>query len=223
MSENYTSTQCFPSGRMIRHAGSYPHYSDESGNEFDSETQDELHAQLLAETYVERDVLCCDSALVEDLQSKDMEGFFIEDMENLYPDPSSWTVKECREYIEDHGGDFPSCNPWEMDGIELLETLDDDSVSSECGTVDKLRQAVIGAMDDETIDGIDDWRNAVSDCAEPAEPYEWWRVSSWLCGQLRDIGEVVIDNGYGHWWGRTCTGQSMIMDGTLQAVARKFL
>jgi len=55
--------------------------------------------------------------------------------------------------------------------------------------------------------------------AEPAEVFEWWRVSEWLCGQLHEIGEVTIDNHYGYWWGRTCTGQGLLMDGTLQRVA----
>ena len=52
--------------------------------------------------------------------------------------------------------------------------------------------------------------------------YEWWRVSSWLCEQLHAIGEVTIDNDYGYWWGRTCTGQGWIMDGVLQRVAARF-
>lgn len=224
MSATYTSTQVFPSGRMIRHAGSYPHFVDESGNEFDAETQDTIHANLLAESYVRNEVLCCDSALVDELSRKCMGGFMIEDWENLYPDPSSWTVEECREYIEDHGGDFPSCDPWEMDREELEGLLEETGIecTDEMSDAELLRLVKMD-IDDDTIDGIDEWRQAVSDCAEPAEVYEWWRVSGWLCRQLRDIGEVVIDNGYGSWWGRTCTGQAIIMDGTLQAVARKFL
>lgn len=195
MSTNYTTTQVFPAGRLIRHTGSYPHFVDESGNEFDAETQDDIQANLLAENYVRNEVLCCDSALVDELsrrsyESNGIDGFSVEDMENLYPDPSDWTVEECREYIEGHGGECPE-----------VDDSDDDCLP----------------------DGIDEWRQAVSDCAEPAEPYEWWRVTEWLCRQLRDIGEVVIDNGYGYWWGRTCTGQRMIMDGTLQAVAMQSL
>jgi hypothetical protein len=70
----------------------------------------------------------------------------------------------------------------------------------------------------------DDWRRVANDAAmeDPQDPLEWWLVSEWLCGQFRDIGEVVIDNEYGCWWGRTCSGQVIIMDGTLQRIAAKF-
>ena len=50
------------------------------------------------------------------------------------------------------------------------------------------------------------------------EPYEWWRVSQYLCDKLNERGEPVIDNEYGQWWGRTCTGQSIILDGTIQRI-----
>lgn len=62
-------------------------------------------------------------------------------------------------------------------------------------------------------------RDLVRDNAEESEPYEWWRCSEWLARQLNKVGECVLDNNYGYWWGRGCTGQSMMMDGTLQKVA----
>lgn len=65
-------------------------------------------------------------------------------------------------------------------------------------------------------------RKAVEENAEDAEVYEWWRVSRWLCSQLKEIGEPVLDNDYGEWYGRTTTGQSMLMDGVLQRIASKF-
>ena len=70
-------------------------------------------------------------------------------------------------------------------------------------------------------DYLTDVRGRVRDNAEPADVMEWWRVSQWLCDQLDAIGEVTIDNDYGCWWGRTCTGQGFIMDGTLQRVAAR--
>jgi len=38
---------------------------------------------------------------------------------------------------------------------------------------------------------------------------------------LDAIGEPTIDNEYGYWWGRTCCGQGLIMDGTLQRIAQQ--
>lgn len=66
-------------------------------------------------------------------------------------------------------------------------------------------------------------RETVRDNAEPAEVYEWWRVTKWLMEELRAIGEPVLDNEYGEWWGRTCTGQGIMLDGTLQAVAARII
>ncbi len=147
--------------------------------------------------YADRDVLGCDSSLVDDLikaaSSGELSGdlrdaFEYEGINGLYPDLGNWDADQCREWLKDHSVDIP-------------ET--DEYTDSDCE--DALRDLV---------------RDNGGD--EPAEVYEWWRVSSWLCDQLKAIGEVTIDNGYGHWWGRTCTGQQWIMDGTLQQVAAQF-
>ena len=68
-------------------------------------------------------------------------------------------------------------------------------------------------------DATDTLRDQIRDNAETAEVYEWWRVSKWFADKLAEAGEVVLDNAYGYWWGRTCTGQPVMMDGTIQKVA----
>jgi len=184
-----------------------------------------------AEMYAARDILCCDSSLVDDLikaagNGGEIEGFAFDDLENLYRDPSNWTLEECREYLRDYGATEPTeGNVWKMDRDDLIEQLANASIETrDEETTETLREAVIANIDDETIVGIDDWREACRDVASenPAEVYEWWRVTGWLCEQLRAIGEVVIDNNHGYWWGRTCTGQGLIMDGTLQQIAATF-
>lgn len=197
----------------------------------------QVEVEVLAEIYQERDVFCCDSSLVDDLIKAasggelgrgDLgDGFSYEEITGLYADPSDWGLERCREYIDDNGLEEPTeGNVWKMDRADLVEQLSNAGIESKDDESDEtLREAVIVNIDDETLDGIDDWRNVCRDYAQdnPADVYEWWRVSSWLCDKLRDIGEVVIDNGYGHWWGRTCTGQGLIMDGTLQKVAAQFV
>lgn len=198
-------------------------------------TEDEwrqIRIELRAEIYGDRDILGCDSALVDDLikaagvyggkHSDLLDGFSYEEIRNIYKDPSDWTLEQCRDYIRDlgdEGGIDP--NPWTMDRAALIELSDGVLDVTDATPTDTLREQVIEAIDDETIDGLKDWRDAARELAQdnPAEVYEWWRVTSWLCDQLDKIGEVTIDNGYGHWWGRTCTGQGYLMDGTLQQVA----
>lgn len=195
-----------------------------------------IRVALRAEMYAQRDVLRCVSALVDDLikaanggelRGDLAEGFSYDEIRGLYKDPSDWTVEECRDYVRDLGDedDVRALNPWTMDRDAIVEELT--AVSIECRDdepIEDLREALISNMDDETIPGLDDWREAARELAQdnPAEVYEWWLVSSWLCDQLAAIGEVTIDNGYGHFWGRTCTGQGLIMDGTLQAIAANF-
>lgn len=197
-----------------------------------------IRIELRAELYGSCDIFGCDSSLVTDLiaaadersaseSAKDLQdGFSYDEIRNLYKDPSDWTLEQCRDYIRDLGDeDAIGLNPWTMSREEIVEALE--AVSIECKddeTIETLREALIANIDDETIAGLDDWRDAARELAQdnPAEVYEWWRVSSWLCDQLHAIGEVTIDNGYGHWWGRTCTGQGWIMDGTLQEIAARF-
>lgn len=53
------------------------------------------------------------------------------------------------------------------------------------------------------------------------EVFEWYCVSNWLGEHLKEYGEVVLVS-YGQaWWGRTCTGQAIILDGTIQAVLER--
>jgi hypothetical protein len=54
---------------------------------------------------------------------------------------------------------------------------------------------------------------------QPHEIYEWWAVTSWLADELTGFDQPVLSNDFGHWWGRTCTGQAIILDGILQKIA----
>jgi len=62
----------------------------------------------------------------------------------------------------------------------------------------------------------------VNECdSEPQEVYQWYIVSDWIYRQLRDIGCVVAEWKGQYWWGRTCCGQSMEMDGTFQRISKE--
>tara|TARA_Y100001973_G_scaffold12637_1_gene17531 strand:+ start:91 stop:591 length:501 start_codon:yes stop_codon:yes gene_type:complete len=51
------------------------------------------------------------------------------------------------------------------------------------------------------------------------EIYEWYLVSDWFLARLREINEPIIDNDYGEYWGRTCTGQAIYLDHNIQELA----
>lgn len=44
------------------------------------------------------------------------------------------------------------------------------------------------------------------------EVYEWWVVSHWMLEKLKNLGEPVLENDYGEWWGRTIMGQAIKLD-----------
>ena len=108
-------------------------------------------------------------------------------------DPSEWDAERCREWLSDHGID------WIGSGEHVSGRR---PVCSSTASLD-----------------ADELRDLVNDHAEPVEILEWWAVTDWLAQKLNAINEPVLSNAYGHWWGRTCSGQALIMDGTLQQIA----
>lgn len=103
----------------------------------------------------------------------------------------------------------------EYEDIENLYPDPSDWTHEQCR--DWLQERGTDLPDDDA--DLEEWWALIRDNAEAAEIYEWYAVTSWLCGKLRAIGECVLDTDYGCWWGRTCTGQALIMDATLQQVA----
>lgn len=166
-----------------------------SREQFANLSQAERDIETLAERLCENDILARQSSLVSDLLSEDREGFTVDDIENLYPDPSDWTARHCREWIDDN-----------LDGS--IDYPDEESEGEEQGYLSR---------------DVNDWRDVVRDNTEPSEPLEWWLVTASLADDLDSIGEPLIRNGYGNWWGRTCSGQSIMLDGTLQQIAKNII
>lgn len=109
--------------------------------------------------------------------------------EVVYPDVDDWTIEKCRAYLDDQGVDLPDPNPYlahdayrlaEMAvelGIEGFEEIEDEygcgdySIPDEYKTgvglttvkLDAVRDRIIEEINNETADGIEDWRSAVRD------------------------------------------------------------
>ncbi len=56
----------------------------------------------------------------------------------------------------------------------------------------------------------------------PKEIYEWYLVSHWFLDRLEEINEPIINNDYGEYWGRCCTGQAIYLDYNIQELAYKW-
>ena len=214
-----------------------------SGDEWAPATPKQTRAikiEEIAERLADRDILCCDSSLVDDMlraaSSGELPGDMMREWDysevtNTEPDPSDWDLEQCREYLDDHGIDYPDDNPWpcgedmqeERDRlIEMIETDDEDAGRFASMSLNDLKDILIRQIEEDD-DRIDAWREAVRDNAESAEIYEWYRVTKYLANRLEEIGECTLSNSYGEWWGRCATGQNLIMDGVLQRVAASIL
>lgn len=188
-----------------------------------------IRIALRAELYQRNMILACMSSLVGDLLTAASEiggdlgeAFEIDQIRNVYRDFSDADADTCRAYASDHGLDLPDVPTIDC---PKCEGVGYHAETNEPCTCDYGEIPDPGADEDDSRHGwLTEARQVCTEHAQdnPQEPYEWYLVDSWLCDQLHAIGEVTIDNGYGHFWGRTCTGQGLIMDGTLQQIAANF-
>ena len=93
-----------------------------------------------------------------------------------------------------------------FDDIENLH-MSDEEILKYMGSYDE-------DMSDQEI--IDEVRN---NCEDMNEIFEWYLVSDWFLARLREINEPIIDNDYGEYWGRCCTGQAICLDHNIQELA----
>ena len=125
--------------------------------------------QDITQKFIQPHIYKNQTALVITLQEKDVDGFYFDDIENLY--------KSDEEILE------------------YMGSYDED-------------------MSDQEL--IDEVRN---NCEDMNEIFEWYLVSNWFLDRLREINEPIIDNVFGEYWGRCCTGQAICLDHNIQELA----
>lgn len=96
-------------------------------------------------------------------------------------------------------------NKLESERFTLLKQLEED----DCDIPNTLRQ--LDELDAE-IGGLD----ATGDCEQ--EVLQWWTCTSWIAEKLIEKGEVVMDNNYGTWWGRSECGGEVYMDTVIRQI-----
>jgi hypothetical protein len=167
--------------------------------------------QLIVTSWAERTIknsLFCDTCLVDALLGQHHAAqrgsvacqFGCDNITNLYPViPSvddirdNWSIEECHDFLLGCG--------WLFGAPKHAANQPDYS------------------WEEEFIDYTASIAEELSEYTEPQEIFEWWRITdTFIASKLEEIGEPILDNDYGTWWGRTCTGQSIITDGTLQSL-----
>lgn len=137
-------------------------------------TLTEVERQERNGRFVENNVYCCQSVLVDGMLKQG--AFSFEDIENLYK-------REC-----------PACEG----EIEYNQ--------------EKGNYACRNCREE---------YSSAEDCERIQEIYEWWVVSNYMLRKLKELGEPVLSNDYGNWWGRTGTGQAIKLDCTIDKILER--
>lgn len=177
----------------------------------------EIRIGKRAERYERTLIHANQTSLIDALIKEQREGFTTDDIRNLATNAEIMDAAECREWLNERGIDLPdqpthSCGNCDGDGTKGDAKCDECQGSGEVPDPDA----------DENDEYSQELRDAVNRNAEQAEIMQWLLVDNWLWFELDAIGEPTINNDYGFWWGRTCCGQALIMDGTLQRIAAHF-
>lgn len=164
----------------------------------------------LAEKYITKEILCLDSTFVEaalDLQNEMTndftKAFSFDNVENLYYISPDWIADNLSPE------QIAAFNKAGFTSPDDLETLFDNSLAG-------LNQEEIALLSQ----ALHQWTYKDS---ETHIIYEWYRVTNWLASKLIQNGQPVLANDYGYWWGRTCTGQAIILDGTIREIAKNYV
>lgn len=172
-------------------------------------------ADEIVENLIRTTVHRCQSCLVDKLLTNDppIDGFSWEDIQNQSVDPSDWERDEIYQYADDNGINLDG-DPRKLDRDDLISTSGEDDDTEE--TDDELREIIVANNLDEWIDSVREWSQE-----NPQEVYEWWLVDQFVLAELAEMGEPFIDNDFGEWWGRTCSGQMICCDSTFYTLAEK--
>lgn len=155
--------------------------------------------QRIKEKFVQREIFTNVSMMVEYIIKKGFEDhdapFSLEDAENYYVNNEDYIfeLENEKEELEAE--------------LEKLETsMRDDKM-------DKMEE--LGKKIIELKDKIEDLE---TEQEEPAEIFEWWLITDWLGHKLKEKGEVIIDDVNHRIWGRSCTGQHILLDSVISKI-----
>ncbi len=168
--------------------------------------------QRIKQKFVNREVYSHVGTMVEYILSKSYEErdipFSWDDVTNLYrpycpecgdsagfEDITAYKCGNCDEIFEEKP---VTCSCYDEDDDEPYEDLFEEIDAYKCENCGHI------------VEDKDDLDN------ENAEIFEWYIVSSFLCGKLEEHGEPVISDE--DIWGRTCTGQSIMLDGVITRI-----
>ena len=150
--------------------------------------------QAIKRDFVSREVYCCASSLIYQLRQ---DGHYQDEIMEF---SLKYEIRK-EDLINDIKKDYKE---------ELEEYLEDTFTE-----IPKLED-----LDEEELKKLAYGLNiSIDNYEEPIEAYEHWIVSDWLAGKLEELGEMVTYDFLGLTiWGRTCTGQAILLDWVISKI-----
>ena len=156
--------------------------------------------QTKVREFINREIYTCSTLEIETLLRCGMNGMedcpTIDYVENMYcymVDGVPYSQDEWEELIKEKREELAKLET-EIEELEELET-EREELETEIEELEELE-------------------------TEPQEIFEWWAVSRWLAAKLGEYNEPILDFGNNYYWGRTCTGQSIVLDGVINNIAK---
>lgn len=132
----------------------------------------------------------------QELYAKANECWF-ENLKNEY-EPIEYTKEDFKNWL---------INDQNLEGEELTDSLElfeaNCENANDCGAY--IMEEFVNHLEEQTQE-------------YPREIFQWFMVDSQMARLLEEIGQPILETESSYLWGRTCYGQSIILDGTFQRV-----
>lgn len=154
---------------------------------------DSTENQQIKRKFVEREVKACFSYEMQAILGASADHRIGKRGQLEYPLPTIEDIENLYEYK------CPECGEVvEVKIDETKEDCDEKPARYECS--------------------VCEWRHDDMPDQEPQEIFEWWIVTEHFYDKLKAKGEPVLEWGNNWYWGRTTTGQSIMMDSVISAI-----
>ncbi len=164
--------------------------------------------QEIKSRFIDREVYCNVGTLAEYVLSTselaDNPPFSIDDIENYYYLPTEDIIYNALKDWDEKEEDFK------------MYANDPDTYNRRVKTSGDFEVFLKSLDDDDLKTFCDDFEYEYEDQAH--EIFEWWAVSSYLFDKLKAEGYPVVECGTLYIWGRTTTGQAILLDGVITRI-----
>jgi len=159
--------------------------------DYDSSKNQEIKSKFIG-----REVFCNVNSLMENQKGWD-DCEIYDEIENFYTYPE----------ISSNNGEFYFTGGSEDEKERAVETFKI--------RLDEFEEEKESKLFEELDTFISELENLES---ESQEVLEWWAVSNWFAWKLKAEGQPIYDSGSVMVWGRTCSGQAILLDGVISRI-----